>query len=103
MRQGSPEWWEVVQSSPMYEAENMLRHYKTSLLEANPPGSATYINAGIEIQRINAEIHRYVQIQNRATLRKAIGNVCPEFYEQIVAEAARLEAMMDTAAARGKR
>ena len=93
MNQGSREWWEVVQSSPMYEAVNMLRHYKASLLEANPVGSANYGAAGIEIQRVNAEIHRYAQIQQRATLRKAINNICPEFYEQIVEEAARLEAM----------
>lgn len=75
MNQGSRDWWEVVQSSPMYEAENMLRHYKTSLLEAHPPGSPTYANAGIEIARVNTEIHRIAQIQNRATLRKATTSV----------------------------
>lgn len=92
MNQGSKEWWEVVQSSPMYEAENMLRHYKTSLLEANKAGTPAYLAASLEIQRVNAEIHRYAQIQQRATLREAIRNVCgEEVYADVLEEQARLE------------
>ena len=94
MKAGTPEWWEVVHTSPMYEAETLMRRYKAALLADHPPGSPGYVHVGVTIQHINDEIHRLGQVQNRARLSTAVRSICgQEVYEQVMAESARLEQM----------
>lgn len=92
MKAGSKEWWQVVRESQFFEAESMLRRYRGELLREaeGVPNSAT--NA--EISRINDEIHRIAQLQNKCSIYRAITNVYGE--EGLAAvreEVARLEFM----------
>ena len=91
---GSEEWWQIVMSSQMYEAEAMLKHFKAALL-SKYAGTRPYNDASAQITRVNNELHRFSQLQNRASLRRAIRNICgDEVYEQVAEEAARLELMV---------
>ena len=90
---GSPEWWQIVMSSPMYEAEALLKRYRAKLLEETAGDPAQCV-ANAQIHRVNAEIHRFAQVQNRARLTQAIRNVCGnEVASQVMEEAARLESI----------
>lgn len=90
---GSEEWWQIVMSSQMYEAEALLRHFKAALLSKHA-GSASYNAAAAQITRVNNELHRFSQLHDRTHLRRAIRNICgDEVYERVVEEAARLEFM----------
>lgn len=91
---GNKDWWLLVQSMPLTEAETMLRDYKATLLANNPVGSPNYFAAGVEVQRVNAELHRLSQIENRATWMKAMRNVLtPEQLACVCEERERLEQM----------
>lgn len=92
MNAGSDAWWEVVRGSTFFEAESLLKHYRGELLREceGAPDVAT----GTEISRVNDEIHRLAQLQNRATLTQAIRNVFgQEGVDFVLAERARLEQM----------
>lgn len=92
MKTGASQWWDVVTTSPLHEAEYMLRSYKSALLAAHPVGSPGYCDAGMEIQRVNEWIHRIGQVQNRARITQAIRNVCgQEVFVSVMEETARLE------------
>ncbi len=87
---GSADWWLVVQSSPLDEAERMLKDYKSALLVLKV-GTPEYIAAGATVSKVNAEIHRLSQIQNRTTLMQALRNVYgQEGVEAVKVEQARL-------------
>ena len=88
---GSDMWWLIVMSSPMYEAESLLKQFKAALLvkHADEP---TYNNAAAQITRVNSELHRFAQVQNRAKISTAVRNVCgDDVYQQVMQEVARLE------------
>lgn len=90
---GSEEWWEIVFSSQMYEAESLLKQFKAVLLSKHA-GETTYNDAAAQITRCNNALHRFSQIQNRANLTRAIRNICGnEVCEQVKEEVARLEFM----------
>lgn len=89
---GSPEWWLIVMSSPMYEAEALLKQYKAALLLQKDVDGDTRFQISAQITRVNTEIHRFSQIQNRARLSHAVRNVCgQDVFERVMEEAARLE------------
>ena len=89
---GSPEWWLIVMSSPMYEAEALLKQYKAVLLLQSDAKGQERFRISSQVSRVNAEIHRFSQIQNRARLSLAVRNVCgQDVFEQVMEEAARLE------------
>jgi hypothetical protein len=90
---GSEEWWQIVLSSQMYEAESLLRQFKAALLSKHA-GATTYNDAAAQITRVNNELHRFSQIQNRATMKRAMRNICgDEVYAQVMEEVARIEFM----------
>lgn len=90
---GSKDWWTVVQSMPLEEAELCLRDYKTMLLLTNQ-GTEGHVAAGYEIHKINVEIARIIRIQDKTKLSKAMRNVItPEQCEEVFAEQARLQQM----------
>lgn len=87
------QWWLTIQSMPLSEALVMLRDYRAMLLRENG-GDKGYFGASLEINRINAEIHRMSQVIDRSTLRQAMKNVLPpELYEAVMVERERLELM----------
>ncbi len=87
---GSSDWWLVVQSSPFDEAERLLKDYKSTLL-VNKVGTPEYVAAGALISRVNSEIHRLSQLQDRASLTVAIRNVYgQEGVDAVMTERARL-------------
>jgi hypothetical protein len=89
---GSDMWWQIVMSSQMYEAEALLKQFKAALL-AKHADAPTYNDAAAQITRVNSELHRFAQIQNRAKLSIAVRNICgDDVYRQVMEEAARLEA-----------
>lgn len=90
MTPGSKEWWIVVQSTQLHEAQTMLRDYKADLLQLRTgPGAQ---ETGPEIARVNDEIHRISQIQNRANISRAVRNLFgEEGWAQVREEVARLE------------
>jgi len=91
MLMGSKEWWTVVQSTCALDAEQMLRDYKATLL-VSKAGTPEHHNAGVQIQKVNAELHRITQVLLRASWQRAIRNVYGEDgYEKVAAERARLE------------
>lgn len=88
---GSPDWWLVVQTSPMYEGERLLKDYKSTLL-TKKAGTPEYLQAGATVAKINAEFHRIAQIQNRAKFTTAVKNVYgQEGVDAVKEELARLE------------
>jgi hypothetical protein len=89
---GSAMWWQIVMSSQMYEAESLLKQFKAALL-AKHADAPTYNDAASQITRVNSELHRFAQIQRRATLSVALRNICgDDLHQQVMEEAARLEA-----------
>lgn len=91
MLAGSSEWWIVVRSTVLDEAEIMLRDYKAALV-THKAGSPEHYAAGIVLQRVNTELHRVVQVKQKRSWRKAITNICGnDVYEDICAEMARIE------------
>lgn len=90
---GSDQWWEIVMTSQMHEAEALLKQYKAVLLSKHN-GQASQSNAAAQIARINQEMHRFSQIQNRASMSQAVKNICGEdVFAQVREEMARLEFM----------
>lgn len=90
MKTGSKEWWRVVRETQFHEAEAMLRNYRGELLRESEgvPDAAT----AAEISRINDEIHRISQLQNKASIMSAIRNVYgQEGVDAVREEIARLE------------
>lgn len=89
---GSDAWWEVVRGSTFFEAESLLRHYRGELLR-ECEGVADFATGAV-ISRVNDEIHRLAQLQNRVKLTQAIRNVFgQEGQDAVLEELARLEQM----------
>lgn len=92
MQAGSQEWWQVVRETQFFEAETMLKNYRGELLRESKgaPDCATTA----EISRINDEIHRLGQLQNKARMSQAVRNVFgDEGFAAVKEEMARLEFM----------
>jgi hypothetical protein len=90
---GSEDWWKVVQSSPLLDAEMLLRDYKSVLLNYKV-GLPEYIVYASMISKVNQELHRIAQIQNRCRFQVAIKNIYgQEGVDAINEERARLEVM----------
>lgn len=90
MTPGSKEWWIVVRSTQFLEAELMLKDYRAELVQLQSAHSTQENMA--EITKVNEEIHRLSQIQNRANIARAVRNIFgDEGWARVREEAARLE------------
>lgn len=77
--------------SQMHEAEYLLKQFKWALL-AEHAGRQMQNEASVQVSRINAELHRFAQVQNRAHIGRAAVNLYgQDVWERIKTEAARLE------------
>lgn len=93
MELGSKEWWIVVQTSPLIQAELMLRDYKSVIIN-DKIGTIDTPAAQNLLSKVNAEIHLISQKQHRSSIRMAMKNILtPEQYEAVIAEQVRLESL----------
>lgn len=87
---GSPEWWDVVHDTPFFEAEQMIRHYRSVVLRKS--GGPISPADQVTVNRCNDEIHRLSQLQSRANVAAAVRNLFgQEGWELVREEMARLE------------
>ena len=68
---GSADWWKVIRSMPWQEALVHLNDYKAELMVVSA-GTPSYVVAGAQISKINAEIRRINVLIDQSRYVKAM-------------------------------